>query len=89
MPSQSERLDYQGLKEYFNFTFKDRLAQITMMTDARKAAVKARVSEHGKESIKAVFRKVLASPFLLGSNDRNWRADFDWIFKPTNYIKIL
>ena len=89
LPSQSERLDYQGLKEYFNFTFKDILAQITMMTDARKAAVKARVSEHGKESIKAVFRKVLASPFLLGSNDRNWRADFDWIFKPTNYIKIL
>lgn len=89
LPSQSDRMDYQGLKEYFNFTFKDKLPQITVMTESRKSAVKARVAEHGKESIRAVFRKVLASSFLMGCNDRNWRTDFDWIFKPTNYIKIL
>ena len=60
-----------------------------MMTDTRKAAVKARVSEHGKESIRQMIRMVLQSPFLFGNNDRNWRADFDWLFRPTNYIKVL
>ena len=36
-----------------------------------------------------VFDLVLNSPFLLGENNRNWRADFDWIFKPSNFVKIL
>ena len=26
---------------------------------------------------------------MKGENDRNWRADFDWIMKPTNMCKVL
>ena len=89
MPSQSDKIDYNGVIDYFNLMLKDKLPKVTMMTDTRKAAVKARVSEHGKESIRQMIRMVLQSPFLLGSNDRNWRADFDWLFRPTNYIKVL
>ena len=89
LPSQSDKIDYNGVMDYFNLMLKDKLPKVTMMTDTRKAAVKARVSEHGKESIRQMIRMVLQSPFLLGSNDRNWRADFDWLFRPTNYIKVL
>lgn len=35
-PSLSEKIDYSGLMEYYNSTFKDRLQQIKSMTDVRK-----------------------------------------------------
>ena len=88
-PSLSEKVDYNGLMEYYNSTFKNKLQQIKSMTEARKKAVKARISQYGKESIRTAFNLVLQSPFLLGGNDRNWKCDFDWIFKQANYTKIL
>ena len=88
-PSLSEKIDYSGLMEYYNSTFKDRLQQIKSMTDVRKKAVKARIAQYGKESVRTVFNLILQSPFLLGANDRNWKCDFDWIFKQANFTKIL
>ncbi len=88
-PSPSEKTDYSGLMEYYNTTFKDRLQQIRSMTDVRKKAVKARIAQYGKESVRSVFNLILQSPFLLGANDRNWKCDFDWIFKQANFTKIL
>lgn len=35
-PSPSEKIDYSGLMEYYNTTFKGRLQQIRSMTDVRK-----------------------------------------------------
>lgn len=87
--SLSERVDYNGLMEYYNSTFKDKLQQIKLMTEARKKAVKARIAQYGKESIRTAFNIVLQSPFLLGEINRNWKCDFDWIFKQANYTKIL
>ena len=88
-PSLSEKVDYNGLMEYYNATFKDKLQQIQSMTEDRKKAVKARISQYGKESVRTAFNLVLQSPFLLGGNDRNWKCNFDWIFKQANYTKIL
>ena len=88
-PSLSEKVDYNGLMEYYNATFKDKLQQIKSMTEDRKKAVKARISQYGKESVRTAFNLVLQSPFLLGGNDRNWKCNFDWIFKQANYTKIL
>lgn len=87
--SSTDHFDYQGLMDYFNKTFNGKLPGINLMTEKRKRTVKTRVREFGKESIKVMFDNVLRSPFLQGHNDRNWSADFDWIFKPSNYIKIL
>ena len=87
--SLSERVDYNGLMEYYNSTFKDKLQHIKLMTEARKKAVKARIAQYGKESIRTAFNIILQSPFLLGENNRNWKCDFDWIFKQANYTKIL
>lgn len=36
-----------------------------------------------------VLDNVCQSSFLLGHNNQNWSCDFDWIFRPTNFIKIL
>lgn len=85
----SSPVDFSRLMDYFNSTFSGKLPSIKSMTDTRKKAIKARVSQYGKKSIEEVFKSVLASDFLLGGNDRNWRPDFDWIFKAANYTKIL
>jgi len=84
-----EKISYNGLMSYFNTTFNGKLPLIQSMTESRKKAVKARVGEYGKESVRTVFNNILKSQFLIGNNDKNWRADFDWIFKAKNYTKIL
>ena len=87
--NEDDKINYDALMDTFNKMFKGRLPKITVMTDKRKKAVKARASGHGKEAIMAVFNNVSQSEFLLGHNNRNWSCDFDWIFKPTNFIKIF
>lgn len=86
---EDARIDYNVLMDTFNKMFAGRLPKISSMTEKRKKAVKARASEHGKHSIMDVFNNVLKSAFLLGHNNQNWSCDFDWIFRPTNFIKIL
>jgi len=88
-PSAEDKINYKALMDTFNSIFKGKLPKVTAMTEKRKQAVKARASEHGKESIMTVFHNVAKSAFLLGNNNNNWKCGFDWIFKPTNFIKIL
>lgn len=81
--------DYNGVMQVFNKTFGGKLPLVEKMTERRRAAVKARMAEYGADAVGRAFLKVLASPFLLGRNGRGWRADFDWIFSPGNFTKIL
>lgn len=41
------------------------------------------------EAWRAYCHAIRGSPFLLGENDRGWRADFDFALKPRNISKIL
>lgn len=82
-------VDFVRLQEYFNTTFNGKLSMVVNMTEARRKAVKARIAQYDKETVFTVLKKVAASPFLLGCNDRNWKCDFDWIFKAGNFTKIL
>lgn len=34
------------------------------------------------------FKKITATPFLIGQNNRSWRADFDWAITSSNLIKV-
>ena len=86
---QIEHVDFVRLQEYFNTTFNGKLSMVVNMTEARRKAVKARIAQYDKETVFTVLKKVSASPFLLGCNDRNWKCDFDWIFKAGNFTKIL
>lgn len=89
-PAQKiEHVDFVRLQEYFNTTFRGKLSAVVSMTEARRKAVKARIAQYDKETVFTVLKKVAASPFLLGCNDRNWKCDFDWIFKAGNFTKIL
>lgn len=73
---------------YFNQCVGDRgMPVIRMMTVKRKATIDARVREYGLEKVKMMIDKAARSSFLNGSN--GWMANFDWIMRPNNFVKVL
>lgn len=63
---------------------------VQKMTDARRKTLAARVAEVGGLAgwVEAMERAGRA-PHLIGRNDRNWCADFDWLCKQANFIKLM
>jgi hypothetical protein len=55
----------------------------------RYGAVNARISQYGYEEVCSAVDSIRKSTFLQGNNDRGWRIDFDWLFKPNNFPKVL
>lgn len=77
------------LGTYFNTTFGNRLPYLTRVTPQRVSAIAILEKEFGRDVIFDMFRKLEESPFLWGENERCWRVDFDWLFRPDNFIKVL
>jgi len=89
--SPAPRFDLNEASDAWN-ALADRkgLARIQRMSEPRRRALKARLAEcGGLEGWHAALEKVEASPFLVGQNDRGWRADFDFVVKEANFIKIM
>lgn len=87
--ASKEPIPFKKIQELFLETCPSYPA-IRAINGQRKKAVAARWNEHKDiEVFKAVFEKAEASSFLKGRNERNWAATFDWMMKPTNFLKIL
>lgn len=82
-------VDYEGLVSTWNVAAMGRLPVVMTLTEARRAALRARCAEHGAEAVRAVMLRACRSPFLCGGNDRDWRADFDWVMRPRNFVRIM
>ncbi len=85
--NKEEVINYNGVLENYHL-YCDRLSKVIKLSDARKKHISARFKEFDYETIISVFKKVSESDFLNGKNDRYWKADFDWIFNPNNFLKI-
>jgi hypothetical protein len=62
----------------------------------RRRKAQARLQAHAAtlgqflEDFGQAVRKAASTPFLLGENDRGWRATFDWLLaNNTNYLAVL
>ena len=82
-------VDYEGIVRAWNVAAMGRLPVVSVMSEARRAALRARCAEHGEEAVLEVIRRACRSRFLCGGNDRDWRADFDWVMRPRNFVKIM
>ena len=88
-PPPSPSIPYEKIKNLYNEICKS-FSKCNVMSDARKKAVKARISSgYTLEHFKTLFTKAEASSFLKGRNDRNWKASFDWLIKDANMAKVL
>ncbi len=66
------------------------LPKIKSITPGRKKHARVRISEN--PSIKywtEIMEKINKSAFLLGDNNRGWRANFDWLMRPDSGTRIL
>ena len=83
-----KKIDYDGIKDAYN-SLCPSLPAVKSLSDARRKAIKARLNSYTVDDLNEAFMKAEASDFLKGKNDRNWRANFDWILKDANIAKIL
>ena len=58
------------------------------LTPERRQLLKARMAQYALDDFVVVFNNIERSPFLRG--DHGWRGcTFDWVFKKSNFQKIL
>ena len=80
------------------------LQQVAVVSDARRRSMNARWREvcaaekftqaEGVQYFRDYFGHCATSPFLVGngSPDRSgrvWKADFDWLLNPQNFVKVI
>lgn len=76
--------------DYFNKKMQGKeITKIRQLTSARKASIKARLKESSETEVFAAIDKTSESDFLNGCGNRGFKASFDWLFRPRNYIKVL
>lgn len=81
-------INYNGVVENFHL-YCDRMGKVSKLSDQRKKHISGRYKEFDYDTIIEVIIKAGKSDFLCGINDKCWKADFDWIFNPTNFLKIM
>ncbi len=65
---------------FFEFwNSQEKLPKAMKLTSARRVKIKMRIKESGLENLKSVVLVITETPFLLGENDRSWKADLDWL----------
>lgn len=75
---------------YFNEKMQGKeITKIRQLTSARKASIKARLKESSETEVFAAIDKTSESDFLNGCGNRGFKASFDWLFRPRNFIKVL
>ena len=81
-------IDYEGIIELYH-ELCPKMQKVLVLNKTRKGHVNARYAEFGLSKITEVLRFAGESDFLNGKNDRAWRADFEWLMRPENFIKVL
>lgn len=73
------------------------LAGVKVWSKKRIAALNSRIRERCRDGKPAdtigywreFFETVSASPHLVGGNDRDWRADLEWLLVEGNFAKVI
>jgi hypothetical protein len=82
------KIDFLNLVTFFNEN-RGVMPEVQKLSEARKKRIIALEKQHGKKAILQVIEKSKNSNFIQGENKEGWVGNFDWIFKPGNFIKIL
>jgi hypothetical protein len=79
---------YEKIIEIYNM-YCVNLPQVQKLTNKRKTAINKLLNEINTEQFEQICIIANKSDFLIGNNDRGWKADFDFILKPDKAISIL
>ena len=89
---KSQPIDYQAVADAYNQALGDRLPTCKALNDKRKRAIKKLMAELSEPTVEAAARYFSAfgrkaRPFHFGENDREWRADFDFVIRTGTLLK--
>ena len=90
--SSQESVDFVGLIKFFDRTMEEAGAIIPRCKSCdgkRREFVRARIREHGLDAVYEMITKASQSDFLNGKSRSGWIADFTWLFRPSNFPKVL
>lgn len=65
------------------------LPQAAKFTPGREKAIRARLREYGSDGWLKALSMIERSKFLRGTNDRNWRADLDFVVQASSFTKLI
>lgn len=65
------------------------LPQVQKLTDKREKSIDKFLKEFTIEQFEEVCKKANNSAFLIGNNDRKWKADFDFLMRTDKATNIL
>ena len=86
--TKKERINYQKIVDIYNNTCVS-FPRVSILSDSRKKAIKKMLDKYTIEDFELMLKKAEASRFLKGAGDSNWSANFDWMIKDSNMVKIL
>ncbi len=78
--------------ETWNRICGDVLPRVVKLTEARRRQLRRRLADDcggDLQEWEAYCRRIRATPFLCGANDRGWRADFDFALRPSSWAKVM
>ena len=82
------RIDYNNIVEIYNQNCYN-LSKVSKLTDKRKNAIRKFLKEFTTDDFINICNLANNDDFLTGNNDRNWKADFDFLLKPDKATAIL
>lgn len=92
LAADAPRVPYQEFVSLYHECLPE-LPRVQLLTEKRKKAIKARWNTSEKTKSldwwREYFETCRRSPFLMGNNDRNWRADFDFLITESKFAKIV
>lgn len=66
------------------------LPRVAKLTDSRRTRLKARIRQYPEmEAWQRAFASIHRSAWLRGSNERGWKADFDFLLQDKSFTKLV
>ena len=90
--SKVSDFDFDAFLDYFNKTLKANnsiIPSLRKIDERRKNVIHARIKDYGTDAIYEVVQKASVSSFMNGGGSKGWKANFDWMFGPDNFRKVL
>lgn len=98
-PDQPIRIPYEKIRELYNEMLGGKLSRCLGINDKHRKGIRACYNlklegsypfqDYGMEFWQRLFSDVAECPFLLGVNQRGWRADFGFLTNAGNVQKFL
>lgn len=59
------------------------------LTPERRRKLQSRIKQHSVEDFTEAIAAIERSQFLLGENERGWRADLDFLLQPKSFTRLI